>query len=343
MTALLIITGGILMLAVLGLMYRIITLIGIAKGESKQRVGFSNKVNAALFPLLFVFGFGLMFWYSGIAKEFFLPESASAHGAETDQLFWITMAVIFAAFLITHILLFFFPYMYQYGDDRKALFYPHNDKLELIWTIIPALVMAGLVLSGWRVWSDITSPATAEAVPIEIMGKQFAWEVRYGGKDQKISRYDVAYVDATNSMGMDLDDKTASDDFMAREIYLPKGKEVVLKIRALDVLHSVFMPHFRVKMDAVPGMPTTFKFTPTKTTEEMRALTKNPEFDYELACTEVCGYGHFGMRKIIKVVEPAEYAKWEASQEPWVKKNADYLAKWGERKQQQKTEAVVLK
>ncbi|MEH0155303.1 cytochrome c oxidase subunit II [Limibacter armeniacum] len=332
MTALLVITGTILTIAVLALVYRIITLVGIAKGDSEQKVGTSNKINAILFPILFFLGFGGIFWYSGIAQEYFLPEAASIHGKETDQLFWVTMGVVFAAFMITHILLFFFPFIYQYNEKRPAHFYPHNDKLEIIWTIVPALVMTGLVLSGWSLWSEITSPASDDAVKVELMGKQFAWEIRYPGKDQDLGRYSVKNVDATNSMGIDFNDKSSYDDFTAREIYLPKGKEVELNIRALDVLHSVFMPHFRVKMDAVPGMPTRFKFTPTTTTKEMREKLNNPKFNFELACTEVCGYGHFGMRKVIVVVEPEEYEVWVASQTPWSEKNADYVSEWKAKK-----------
>ena len=114
---------------------------------------------------------------------------------------------------------------------------------------------------------------------------------------------------------------------MPREIHLPKGKPVLLKIRARDVLHSVFLPHFRVKMDAVPGMPTQFWFVPTKTTAEMRAETGNPDFNYELACTEICGRGHFSMRLIVVVDEPAEYEQWKSEQGSFLSKNPDYISK----------------
>ncbi|NJM26796.1 MAG: hypothetical protein HC859_16305, partial [Bacteroidia bacterium] len=115
------------------------------------------------------------------------------------------------------------------------------------------------------------------------------------------------------------------DDFKSLELHLPKGKEILLKIRAKDVLHSVFLPHFRVKMDAVPGMPTQFKFIATKSTEDMRAETGNPNFNYELACTEICGRGHFSMRMVVVVEEEAAYEKWKASQEAWLKQNPDEL------------------
>ncbi|GAB4329671.1 MAG: cytochrome c oxidase subunit II [Flammeovirgaceae bacterium] len=325
MTSLLLITGIIFVLVLLGVVYRVITLVEIAKGKSQKRVTFSNKVNAILFPIFFVLGTIAVIWYSGIAKEHFLPEAASEHGKRTDFLFWVSMAVIGIAFFLTNVLLFFFPFIYQYKEGRTGYFYPHNDKLEIVWTIIPAVVMAALVLTGWMAWSDITSPAPKEAVEVEIMGKQFNWQVRYGGKDGKIGKYDFRKIDETNSMGMDFADARCMDDFTPREIHLPKGQPVLLKIRARDVLHSVFMPHFRVKMDAVPGMPTQFWFKPDISTKEMREKTGNPNFNYELACTEVCGSGHFAMRMVIIVDEPEDFQKWASEQKPWAEANQDYI------------------
>ena len=345
MTSVLLIVGAVLLIVILALIYRIFTLVGIAKGNTKKKVSFSNQVNAILFPIAFVVGFGSMFWYSGIAQKYFLPEAASAHGSEIDFLFWLTMAIIGFAFFATHVLLFWFPFKYQYKESRSAYFYPHNDKLEIIWTIIPALVMTVLVISGYVVWSDVTAPAPQESVAIEIMGKQFNWEVRYGGSDKVLGRHDYKKIDGTNSMGIDFRDPNSIDDFIARDIHLPKGQPVLLNIRSRDVLHSVFMPHFRVKMDAVPGMPTKFWFTPTKTTTEMRAeLSNDPvwqeidpntgeprfmNFNYELACTEVCGGSHFAMKKIIVVEEATEFDQWYKEQESWASKNKDYLSSIG--------------
>ena len=126
--------------------------------------------------------------------------------------------------------------------------------------------------------------------------------------------------------GMDLTDKNSFDDFTPREIHLPKGQNVLFNIRARDVLHSVYAPHFRLKMDAVPGMPTKFWFKPTKTTADMRAETGNPDFNYELACAEICGQGHFTMRLLIIVDEPADYEKWKKEQKTWLSNNPEYLS-----------------
>lgn len=329
MAVVLLITGLVLLVAVLGLVYRIITLISIAKGGTEKRVGLSNKINAILFPVVFILGFGSIFWYSGVAQEYLLPEAASVHGKEIDNLFWLIMGIIFFTFFVTHALLFFFPFLYQHKENSKSLFYPHNDKIELIWTIIPAIVMTVLVIMGYRVWSDITGPAPKEAISLEIMGKQFNWQVRYAGKDAKLGKYNYLMIDATNSMGVDFNDPNSMDDFMPREIHIPKGQDVLLNIRSRDVLHSVFLPHFRVKMDAVPGMPTQFWFQPTTTTEEMRKELGNPEFNYELACTEVCGNGHFAMKFIVVVDELEEFDAWYNEQESWSSKNKEYLASKG--------------
>jgi len=149
MTTILFITGGILALTALGLIYRVFSLVSVAKGSDRKSGGLSNKVNAALFPIVFILGFAAMFYYSGDAAQYFLPEAASEHGVKTDKLFWITLAVISFAFFATNLLLFFFPFQYQYKENRIAAYYPDNHKLEIIWTIIPAIVMAVLVIYGW--------------------------------------------------------------------------------------------------------------------------------------------------------------------------------------------------
>ena len=317
----LIAVGALLLLSLVWMVYRIQTLVSVVKGSDKKIASGSNKVNAILF-LVFLVGSGaLMFWYS--IKEFdnYQMPVASEHGVITDELFWITMAVTGIVFLITHVLLFIFPYKYQYKEGRKAAFYPDNHKLELIWTAVPGVVMAGLVISGWMAWSEITAPAPEKAHVVEIMGYQFAWDVRYPGKDNVLGDYDYRLINASNSHGIDFTDKNSIDDFPSPKVVIPKGEPVLFKIRARDVLHSVFAPHMRLKMDAVPGMPTRFWFVPTKTTAEMRAELKNPEFEYEIACTEICGRGHFSMKKVIEVVEPAEYQKWLAEQKSFLQQN----------------------
>jgi len=305
-----------LLLVILYLLFRIQVLASIFKGSYRQDVGKSNKVNAVLL-LVFFFAMGALFiWsFADSWKDMILP-LASEHGADIDSMFWLTMVVIGIVFLLTHILLFFYSYKYQHQDGKRAYYYPHNNKIEIIWTVIPAVVMALLVFSGWKTWARITSPAPQEAVVVEIMGKQFNWMVRYPGADNQLGIVKHTLVNATNEFGIDFTDQNAMDDFPSEtsSFRVPKGQPVLLKIRSRDVIHSVFLPHFRVKMDAVPGMPTTFWFIPTKTTEEMQMETGNAEFQYELACTEVCGRGHFAMKMIMIVEEPEDYNSWVTEQ-----------------------------
>lgn len=326
MTTFLILTGVLLLLAILFMLFRTQVLINVLKGSYNQRVDKSNKVHGYLFVAFMFFIFLGMFGYHQVAKKYYLPEPASIHGVETDNLFWISMGIILVAFIFTNVLLFIFPLKYHYREDRKAYFYPDNHTLERVWTIIPAIVLVVLLFSGLKIWTSITQEAPVNSNIVEVLGKQFAWQVRYPGSDGKLGQQSFKRIDAINEFGIKVEDKNSHDDFIPRELHFQKGTPVLLKIRARDVLHSVFLPHFRVKMDAVPGMPTSFWFTPTISTAEMREKTGNAEFNYELACTEVCGRGHFAMRFIVVVDEPEEYAKWLASQKSWKSQNEDYFA-----------------
>ena len=317
--------GVFLILAILLLIFRLHTLVDVMK-KSDEKVGNgSNKTNAILLMVFLVVSFILLFWYSIKNFDLYHLPIASEHGVITDRLFWITMGITGIVFIITQILLFYFPYKYQHDSKRRALYFPENNKLEMIWTIVPAFVLTALVVYGLVVWNKVMSPAPENAEVVEILGYQFAWKVRYPGKDESLGAYDFRKIDATNDFGLDFSDRATYDDFTPRELHLPKGQPVEFRIRARDVLHSVFAPHFRLKMDAVPGMPTRFWFVPTKTTAEMRIETGNPDFNYEIACTEVCGRGHFSMRLLVVVDEPEVYEKWKSEQESWLSKNPEYL------------------
>jgi cytochrome c oxidase subunit 2 len=284
-------------------------------------------MNAALLFAFLIIGLIFLVWYSVTRFDVYNLPVASEHGKSTDNLFWVTMAVTGIVFIITQILLFYFSYRYRYKAKAKALYFPENNRLEMIWTVVPAVVLTLLIFSGLKIWNKVTADPPEEAEIVEIMGYQFAWKTRYPGKDGQLGKYDFRLVDAVNEFGIDFRDKAAFDDFTPREIHIPKGKPVLLKIRARDVLHSVFAPHFRLKMDAVPGMPTSFWFIPSKSTAEMRVETGNPDFNYEIACAEVCGRGHFSMRMLVVVDEPEDYEKWKSEQQSWLSKNQDYLSK----------------
>jgi cytochrome c oxidase subunit 2 len=324
MMSLVIVLGVVLVVVILYMIFRIGTLVSVMRGPEKPG-GFANQVNALLLLIFMIVSLVGFFWYSFTrGKQFEIPV-ASEHGVITDHLFWITMIICVAASAVIFAVMFWITFKYQYKEGRKAVFVTDNHILELVWTGIPAVVMALLIFKGLETWNDITDPAKADAEVIELVAQQFAWTARYPGNDKQLGKIDFRLIDGSNEFGLNLsEDPNTFDDFKAQELHLPKGKEVLLKIRAKDVLHSVYLPHFRVKMDAVPGMQTHFKFVPTKSTADMRTETGNPNFNYELACAEICGKGHFSMRLIVVVDEPADYEKWKSDQESWLKQNPDY-------------------
>jgi cytochrome c oxidase subunit 2 len=327
MMSLIISFGVILVLAILYMVFRIGNLVGIVKGKKEEESTSWNDINAYLMMTFMIVGLAAFFWYSFTYFEDYDLPVASEHGLVTDNLFWVTMLITVIAFAIIFVIMFWFTFAYRYKEGRKASFFADNHKLEIIWTVIPAIVLALLIFSGLRAWNDITGPASKDAVVIELIGQQFLWTARYPGvKDHQLGNHNYKMIDASNEFGLDLSDKNSFDDFKSLELHLPKGREVQLKIRAKDVLHSVFLPHFRLKMDAVPGMHTTFKFVATKSTADMREETGNPNFNYEMACTEICGRGHFSMKFPVFVHDTMEdYEKWMASQEAWLKQNPEYL------------------
>lgn len=316
--------GVILVLVILYMIFRVGTLISVMRGPQKIG-GNANKINAFLLLLFMVVALVGFFWYSYSHFDTYQIPVASEHGVITDYLFWLTMIVCVAASSVIFAAMFWITFKYQYKEGRKAVFLVDSHILELVWTGIPAVVMALLIFKGLETWNDITSPASKDAEVIELVAQQFAWTARYPGSDKQLGKFDFRLIDNTNEFGLNLaEDPNTYDDFKAQELHLPKGKEVLLKIRAKDVLHSVYLPQFRVKMDAVPGMSTHFKFVPTKSTADIRKETNNPKFNYELACAEICGKGHFSMRLLVVVDEPADYEKWKLEQESWLKQNPDY-------------------
>jgi cytochrome c oxidase subunit 2 len=254
-------------------------------------------------------------------------ESASIQGEKVDQMIWITLAVTGIVFIATQFLLFWFAYKYQENDNRKAFFFAHSTKLELIWTAIPAITLTVLVVFGLRNWFFFTGEAPKNAMVVEVTGKQFGWIFRYPGKDAVFGKKYYKNIDpAVNSVGIVWDDKLAQDDILTEQtMYVVKGTPVKLIIGSRDVIHDVGLSHFRLKMDAVPGIPTTMWFTPKFTTAEMKEKTGNPNFAYEISCDQICGNGHYSMKGIVEVVTQAEYDMWMAKQK------AQYLVAFPEK------------
>src|SRR6185369_9869417 len=245
-----------------------------------------------------------------------LPESASVQGANIDTMMWITTGITGFVFLVTQICLFWFSYKYQASDERKAYYYPHNNKLEVIWTVIPALALTVLVGFGLFYWFRITGDAPKDAMIVEVTGHQFGWDYRYPGKDGILGKKYYKDINGAenNPLGQLWDDPANQDDiFTSDELHLVVNKPVKIVIGSQDVIHDVGLVHFRMKMDAVPGTPTTMWFTPRFTTKEMIQKTNNPKFVYELSCDQMCGKGHTGMRGVVVVETQEEFDGWVVS------------------------------
>jgi cytochrome c oxidase subunit 2 len=319
-----------------------------AKKEDNQVANDNdNNLNGKLMFafLLFIYGITIFsFWSYG---DVFLPEAASEHGADYDQLMWISFAIILVVQTITQALLHYFAYKYRGKKGNKALFYADNDKLEMIWTVIPVIVLAGLILYGLYTWTDIMNvEENDEALVVELYAQQFNWKARYAGEDGVLGDANVRFLqdfDGRNLVGIDATDPNGFDDVVVQELHLPVGREVIFKMRSQDVLHSAYMPHFRAQMNCVPGMITEFAFTPTLTTEEMRLnpdmvakvkkinkirvenskelIAKGEEalepyeFDYMLLCNKICGASHYNMQMKIIVESKEDFEKWMEQQQ----------------------------
>ena len=294
--------------------------VSVLKGEEKTRRQ-NNKINGFMLVVFLVMGLiGVWVcneWY--FKKTLFPQGSASIEGEKIDFMMYLTIGVTGVVFIITQILLFWFSYKYQEKDGKKAFYFPHNTKLELLWTTVPAIFLTVLVVFGLINWFKITGDPPANAIVVEITGHQFGWEMRYPGKDGILGKknYRLYNQPSGNTLGVDFNDLNSLDDIhVSSEMHLPVGIPVKLVIHSQDVIHDVGLSHFRMKMDAVPGIPTTLWFTPKYTTEDMKVRTGNANFVYEISCDQMCGTGHFSMRGTIIVEKPEQYKAWLATQKP---------------------------
>ena len=319
-----------------------LTQVGSVADDSGIATDNDNKVQGYLMfgflAFIYVFTiYGLMRW-GGLV----LHTPASAHGGEVDALMNITWVLIFIVQTVTQALLYYFAFKYSGKKDQKALYFADNNRLEVIWSVIPAIVLAGLILYGLYAWSNIMFiDKDEEVIEIELYAQQFKWTARYAGDDNVLGKANVRYIEGINTLGIDVADPNAQDDKVVTELHIPKGKKIHFKMRSQDVLHSAYMPHFRAQMNCVPGMVTEFAFTPIYTTAEMRDLPFMQEkvaninairtkksvdlvakgqtaldpysFDYLLLCNKICGSSHYNMQMKIVVDTPEEYKKWVAS------------------------------
>mgnify|MGYP003385311896 FL=1 len=374
MTELLIIVAIVVAVIAIAQVVRIFELTNKIKGIKESDI--TDKDNDTQGKLLLTFGVLFMasfFVMTAKWNHLLLPISASEHGVEIDLLMNISMGLIIVVFLITQPILFFLSYKYRGRKDRTATFISHNDKAEIIWTIVPAVVLTVLIVYGLQTWSKIMDRSDLDdAVVVELYAKQFDWTARYAGADNNLGAANVRFIGGLNSVGVisesayakqisGLDNNiakahvqmseelnankrvkiearlakmeakkstltalvsmtakdllaAAEDDVIVKELHLPVNKTVHLKFRSQDIIHSAYLPHFRVQMNCVPGMNTDFVFKPTITTEEMRIETSNEEFEYVLLCNKICGAAHYNMQLKVIVESEEDYNKWIAEQ-----------------------------
>ncbi|MEY8019422.1 cytochrome c oxidase subunit II [Muriicola sp. SD30] len=342
MTTLLTIFVLVLVAIAIWQMTKIFELSQIKADNSQVANDKDNKNNGYLMFAFLIFIYAITIFSFWKYTKVLLPEAASEHGSSYDELMLWSFVIIFIVQTITQALLHYFSYKYRGEKGKKALFYADNDRLEFIWTIIPVVVLAGLILWGLYTWTNIMDVNDEDdPLIVELYAQQFNWTARYGGGDNVLGGANVRMIDIdrANVLGLDESDPYSGDDVIVKELHLPVGRKVNFRFRSQDVLHSAYMPHFRAQMNCVPGMITEFSFTPTITTEEMRlkpdvidkvkrtnairaerAANGEPnsdpwEFDYVLLCNKICGKSHYNMQMKIIVESEEDYNAWMESQQ----------------------------
>ena len=207
-----------------------------------------------------------------------LPENVSTFGTEIDSLFYLIYYITGAVFILVTVLMVLFLVMYRYREGRRAVYSHGNTTMEIIWTVIPAIILIVLAFSSASTWSKIKVNAPPSDFKLQVTAKQFNWEIIYPGPDGKLGTQDDFKVD--------------------NEMHVPVNKVVHIILKSQDVIHSFFLPNLRLKQDAVPGMEILVWFEATKTGK------------YELPCAELCGFGHSGMLGWLYVDTLEDYEKW---------------------------------
>lgn len=375
---LIVVVLGILAVAQLARVYELTSRL---RGKREEDISPSdNRFNARMMWVFMIAYFAFFLWLVIRYKDKMLPVAASEHGVETDWLLDFNWWILIITFVITNVLLFWFAGKYIYSKDRRAYWQPHNNKLELAWTVAPAAVLAVIIIYGLNTWANITSPASPDAMVVELYARQFDWTARYPGNDGGLGATDFRLINGTNPLGIVTrqsvatrlaeldkeiagtdsllahailsDTKTADlteqvermrrnktriinlrtlmeqdiaekgeasaylhgeDDIVIKEFNLPVRKEVKMLIRSQDVIHSVYIPHMRAQMNAVPGITTTIKMVPTITTDSMRThVMKDDTFDFILLCNKICGASHYNMQMPVVVTTASEHEAWMA-------------------------------
>ena len=359
----------------IGKLLNISDLINQVRGRKSYDISESeNNWNAILCLFMLVFGYAIYFYHHHVyvAGGMLLPEAASMHGKSIDKLQTVSFVIISIAYLLVQPVLWFFAFKYRYKEGKKAFHYAHNNRLEMAWTIIPAIVFCGFIFYGLKIWQDtLETEIQGEKITVELYARQFDWHARYAGADRELGEANYSMISDQNALGLispetiraqndsitakrqrivnqlanfplkkdvadleqqlsrynhqlqlihsfKLKNETAKyiksyDDMIIApggEIHFPVGMPIELKMRSQDVIHSAYLPHFRVHMYCVPGMTTSFSFVPMITTSEMKVKLNNPAFDYLLYCNNICGAAHFNMQMKIVIDNEEDYAIW---------------------------------
>lgn len=341
MTSLLVIIVLVLLAIALWQLTKIFDLTQVGVNKDNSQIANDGDNNIQGYMLFGFLAFIYIFTIYGLIKwgGLVLHTPASEHGGMVDNLMNITWVVIFFVQAFTQVLVHYFAFKYRGSKDKKALYFSDSNKLEIIWSAIPAAVLAVLILYGLYAWNDIMFiDQDEDTIEIEVYAQQFNWKARYSGADNVLGKANVRLIDGVNALGVDLSDPNAQDDIVVTELHIPKGKKIHFKFRSQDVLHSAYFPYFRSQMNCVPGMVTEFSFTPIYTTDEYRELPymvkkvaninkiradKSVElvanggtaldpyaFDFLLLCNKICGASHYNMQMKVVVDTPEDYKKW---------------------------------
>lgn len=320
---------------------KIFDLTQVGKVNDDSQVANDNDNNTQGYLMFGFLAFIYIFTIYGLIKwgPLVLHTPASKHGGEVDSLMNITWIVIFFVQAVTQVLLHYFSFKYRGKKENTALFFSDSNKLEIIWSSIPAVVLAVLIGYGLYAWVDIMFVDEDEdVIEIELYAQAFNWTARYSGDGNVLGKANVRLIEGVNTLGVDLSDPNAKDDIVVKELHIPVGKKIHFKMRSQDVLHSAYFPHFRAQMNCVPGMVTEFAFEPIYTTDQYRELPFMVEkvrninalreakskklvadgqapldpytFDFLLLCNKICGASHYNMQMKVVVDTPEDYKKW---------------------------------
>lgn len=221
-----------------------------------------------------------------------------------DSLYYWILGITGVAYIVVQLLLGYLIWKFSDRPGAKGLYWHDSHKMEVGWTVGTAAVLIPIVMVGLNLWSGVYSPPPADAVEVEVVGAQFQWDMRYPGPDGVFGRVNPALISLENPLGIDPNDPASADDFsLTNQLGLPVNRPVVLHLRSKDMQHSFFLPRHRVKQDLQAGMSILTWFVPTEVGE------------FEIACAELCGLGHYRMRAFLTVMEPGDYQNWLVEQQ----------------------------